>query len=303
MKKALFFFCISLCSFHLFAQQEPLFAQYRTNAFLLNPAVAGSGERHQLRLNYRAQWSRFPGAPQTATFSYHGALDKKNALGLMAFNDALGPTKRSGIQFAYAFHIQLGYSENRIALGMAGKMLQYRFDRDNVFFQDPDDVAIAEAAQGLTVGDVAFGIYYYGKNGYLGFSAPNLIQTDLDLGSNETSRSIISKLYRHYFAIAGYKFVYDQISVEPSVLVKKVQTAPYQIEGTVKFHIVNERIFFGGSYRTDWRMSLLFGFHTRNLHFVYSADFMSKPIQTVGTIYGTTSEITLGMDLGAKRYK
>ncbi|RMG29024.1 MAG: type IX secretion system membrane protein PorP/SprF [Bacteroidetes bacterium] len=302
MKKTLLiclaFFPLSL----LFGQQEPLFAQYKTNAFLLNPAVAGSSERHELRINYRRQWSRFPGAPETAIISYHGSVDVKNAVGLLAFNDALGPTKRSGLQFAYAFHIPIGMKEDKLALGMAAKMMQYRFDSEGVYFQDPSDAAIAEAAQGLMVGDVAFGLYYYNEHFFAGFSAPNLIQTDLDLGASGSSRSIVSKLYRHYFALMGYKFEYENFSVEPSVLVKKVQTAPYQIEGTVKMYIVNDRIYFGGSYRTDWRMSLLFGFHTRNLHFTYSADFMSKPIEVPGTVFGPSSEITLGLDLGGTRW-
>ncbi len=303
MKKVLFLILICLSSSVIVAQQEPLFAQYRTNAFVLNPAVAGSGDRHELRLNYRTQWTRFPGSPTTATFTYHGSVDDKNAIGFTAFNDALGPTNRMGLQLAYAFHIPVGMGGDRLSLGMAVKGLQYRFNSDEVYFQDRNDAAIAEASQGLIVGDVSFGLYYYNENFFAGFSAPNLIQTDLDLGNTQSSRSIISKLYRHYFAMMGYKFVYPNVSVEPSILMKKVQTAPYQIEGTVKFYIVNDRIFFGGSYRTDWRMSLIFGFHTRNLQFVYSADFMSKPIDVAGAIYGPSSEITLGLDLGGNDHR
>lgn len=302
MKRLLPFFLLLLGSVPLMAQQEPLFSQYRTNAFVINPAYAGSTDRHQVRFNYRSQWARFPGSPTTMTLSYQGAIDPKNAVGLVAFTDEIGPTKRSGLQFAYAFHMPIGMGDDRLAFGLAGKMLQYRFDREKVYFQDPSDVAIAEAAQGLTVGDVSFGVYYYNDNFYAGFSAPNLIQTDLDFGQQGSSRSVISKLYRHYFAMLGYKFEYDQVSVEPSVLVKKVQSAPYQIEGNLKVYIVHDRIFFGGSYRTDWRMSLLFGFHTKNLHFVYSADFMSKPVPANGTIFGPSNEITVGLDLGSSRW-
>lgn len=41
------------------AQQDPLFAQYNSNAFLINPAVAGSKGNHSFSLFHRWQWVRF----------------------------------------------------------------------------------------------------------------------------------------------------------------------------------------------------------------------------------------------------
>jgi type IX secretion system PorP/SprF family membrane protein len=280
-----------------FAQQEPMYAQYKTNAFLINPGVAGSADHHQLRINYRTQWSRFPGAPRTISASYHGALDAKNAIGGIFISDQTGPSQRTGIQLAYAFHVPLGISEAyHLSLGLSGKTIRYHFNPDRVFFEDPSDVAIAEAAAGFNVADIAFGAYLYSDDLYLGFSAPNLIQTDLNT-LDDGSRSLLSKLYRHYFAIAGYTFRYDQFSVEPSIMVKKVQSAPYQIEGTVRFNFVEDRLFAGISYRTDWLMSFMCGVRARNLFFAYSADFMSPATPTV-RVFGNTNELTIGIDLG-----
>ena len=280
-----------------FAQQEPMYAQYKTNAFLLNPAVAGSADHHELRLNYRSQWSRFPGSPQTLSASYHGAVDAKNAVGAIFISDRTGPSERTGIQLAYAFHVPMGISEEyHLSFGLSGKAIRYGFDPNRVFFEDPTDATIAEAAAGLSVADVAFGAYLYSENLYLGFSAPNLIQTDLS-GIDDGSRTLLSKLYRHYFAIAGYTFRYDQFSVEPSVMVKKVQSAPYQIEGTVRFNFVDDRLFAGVSYRTDWLMSFMCGVRARNLFFAYSADFMPAATRNV-RVFGNTNELTLGIDIG-----
>lgn len=280
-----------------FAQQEPMYSQYKTNAFVLNPAVAGSGNQHELRLNYRTQWSRFPGSPRTLSASYQGAIDEKNGLGAIFISDRTGPSERIGIQMAYAFHVPLGIDEEyHLSFGLAGKAIRYGFNPNLVFFEDPTDAAVAEAVAGFSVADVAFGTYFYGKNFYLGFSAPNLIQTDLN-EVDDGSRNLLSKLYRHYFAIAGYKFQYEQFSIEPSVMLKKVQTAPYQIEGNVRFNFAEDRLFAGISYRTDWLMSFMCGLQTKNMFFAYSADFMSAATSDV-RVFGNTNEITIGINLG-----
>lgn len=304
MKKHLLLICTLLCSAGIFAQQEPLYSQYKTNMYVLNPAIAGTQNANELRLNYRSQWQRFPGAPRTATMSYHGTVDEKNALGAMVFRDAVGPTTRSGIQLSYAYRMPLGYGgsygQNMLSFGIGAKYLQYGFQGNEVYFVDPNDPAKFEAAQGLRGGDLAFGAYYYNDVFYLGFSAPNLIQSDL--GTNLTgmsSPSLLGKLYRHYFLVGGYRFEYDEMVIEPSVLIKKVQTSPFQVEGTVRFLMVDEKLMLGASYRTDWLGTLMFGLNTNNLHFVYSADFMMRQPATPATVFGTSHEFTVGIDLGS----
>ncbi|MEZ4775775.1 MAG: type IX secretion system membrane protein PorP/SprF [Bacteroidia bacterium] len=290
-----------LFSLEIKAQQEPLFSQYRINAFVINPAVAGTSELHELRLNFRSQWRQFPGAPRTASLTWQGAVDEKSGIGLMAFADAVGPNQRTGLQMAYAFHIPIGYEgsngQNILSLGMAGKFMQFRFQSDRVYFQDQSDPAIYGASQGLTIGDVAFGAHFYNDNFFAGFSAPNLMQSSFGTTIDQSSRTLISKLYRHYFAFVGYKFVYDQMTVEPSVLIKKVQTTPYQIEANVKFYLMDEKFFAGFSYRTDWFLTFMVGVHAKNLHFIYSSDLM-LPNARPGSLYGASNEFTLGYDIG-----
>ncbi|MDX2249443.1 MAG: type IX secretion system membrane protein PorP/SprF [Bacteroidia bacterium] len=303
MKKHIPILCfILLFSGEIFAQQEPLFSQYRTNAFVINPAVAGSSEHHELRFNFRSQWRQFPGAPRTVSLTWQGAMDEKSGVGLMAFADAVGPNQRTGLQLAYAFHIPIGYEgvngQNKLALGMAGKFMQFRFQGERVYFQDTNDPAIYGASQGLLIGDVAFGAHFYNDNFFAGFSAPNLMQSSFGTTLDQSSRSLISKLYRHYFAFVGYKFVYDNMSIEPSVLIKKVQTTPYQIEGNIRFYFVEDRFFAGVSYRTDWFMTFMVGVHAKNLHFVYSSDLM-LPNAKPGLLYGASNEFTLGYDIGS----
>lgn len=285
----------------LFGQEEPLFSQYRTNAFLINPGIAGTSETHQIRLTHRAQWMNFPGAPKTSVLSYQGFVDGKNSIGLTAFRDAIGPSVRTGAQAAYGFRFPIGYEgkvgQNYLSLGMAAKFMQYRFRTDKVYFEDPNDAVAQAAAVGFMQGDMAFGMYFYNDAFYMGVSAPNLIRSDLNSVSGIESPEILSRLYRYYFGLIGYKFSYDNMKIEPSVLVKKIDSAPYQIEGTVRFYFAEDRFMAGVSYRTDWLGSVMVGVNSGNFSFSYSTDFMMA--QNNGArIYGPTHEFVLGINLG-----
>ena len=302
MKKQFLFLYTLLFSITGFAQQEPLFTQYKILGYTINPAMAGSQEMQELRLGYRSQWRNFPGAPTTATISFQGAMDEKSAGGILAFTDIMGPTQRSGLQLSYAFHVPIGQpgisGQTKLSFGLGGKVLQYHFRAESTYFQDRSDPAIMEAAQGMVIGDAAFGAYLYNDRFFAGFSAPNILQSDFYTGvSSANSRSVISRLYRHYFAFFGYRFDYSQLSIEPSVMIKKVHNTPYQIEGNVRFLMLEEKVFVGLSYRTDWLMSMMFGVHAKNLQFTYSYDFMT-PNAEPGLLYGGTHEFTLGIDIG-----
>ncbi|MEM6803877.1 MAG: type IX secretion system membrane protein PorP/SprF [Bacteroidota bacterium] len=291
----------------LSAQEEPLYAQYKSNAFVLNPAVAGSRNQQEIRLNYRLQWRNFPGAPRTATVSYTGRLDAKNSIGALAFTDALGPSVRTGVQLAYAYQLPLGYGgvmgQNMLSFGMGIKYLQQNFRADRVTFQDQSDPAIAAAMGTLNLADLSFGVLYYNENIWLGFSAPNLIQGKLNFnGGDPASQDAISRLYNYYFLFGGYSFKYDNMTLEPSVLIKRADATPYQIEGTLRFYLMDETLILGASYRTDWLASLMFGLRVKNLEFLYSSDFMTRN-QLNRQVYGASHEFTLGLDLkGWKDY-
>lgn len=290
-----------------YSQEEPLYSQYKSNAFVLNPAVAGTRYAQELRLNYRIQWRNFPGAPRTVTASYTGRFDAKNSMGAMAFTDAVGPSVRSGIQAAYAYQMPIGFGgnmgQNMLSFGMGLKYIQQTFRPERVTFQNPDDPALGSYSQNLNLADFSFGALFYNDNLWLGFSAPNLIQGNLGFnGEDNDSQALISRLYTYYFLFGGYRLVYDNVTIEPSVLIKRADTSPYQIEGTMKFYLVDEKLILGGSYRTDWLASLMFGIRVKNLEFLYSADFMTRN-QLGNNVFGASHEFTLGLDLeGWKDY-
>src|SRR5687767_1328866 len=80
------------------AQQDAIYSQYMFNPFMINPAYAGSRDALSGVLLFRQQWAGIEGAPSTQTFSTHSGIGKtKLAAGLNLVNDAIGPTRNSGV--------------------------------------------------------------------------------------------------------------------------------------------------------------------------------------------------------------
>lgn len=303
-------YCFTFCCTLFFllptlqAQEEPLYAQYRLNGFMINPGAAGAKGTQEIRLNYRSQWSRFPGAPRTATFSYNGYIDEQSNVGLAVFSDGVGPNRRNGAMLGYAFRMEVGQpgntGQNYLSLGLGAKMIQYRFYSELVQFENRADPALATAAQGWSNGDVAFGAYWHNDNFFMGVSAPNLIQGSFGANTLIEGNTLIGRLARHYYGLVGYRFDYESFSIEPSVLIKKVGLTPYQIEGNVTFYLMEDKFLLGATYRTDWFSSLMVGVQTHGFLLAYSVDFM--PLNTrPATLFGATHEMTLGLDLGKRK--
>ena len=176
--------CLSLfifCGHQANAQQDPLFAQYNVNPFLINPAVAGSKGNHSVSLFHRWQWVQFPGAPQTFGLTYQGNIKDLHGIGAMIFGDVTGPSARWGGKLSYAFHIPLAQRKMRLSIGLACRVAHNTIRTDMVQLIDPNDQAITNADRGVTSADAEFGVYFYTKNLSIGFAAPNLIQTKTNL--------------------------------------------------------------------------------------------------------------------------
>lgn len=254
MKNLILILIISCCWFinKTTAQQDPLFAHYNNNAFLINPAVAGSKGNHSLNLFHRWQWVRFPGAPQTFGLNYQGIVKDLHGIGALVFGDITGPSARYGGKISYAFHIPLAQRNMRLSIGLAGRFAYNVIRSSAITFIDPNDQAITNADRGVGSADAEFGVYFYSKNFYAGIAAPNLLQTKIDFGNGINGRDPIAHGYRHFFLNAGYKFRFPEskMILEPSIMLKYVQGSIPQIDGGLTLHILDESLAFGIYYRS-----------------------------------------------------
>jgi type IX secretion system PorP/SprF family membrane protein len=252
--KNILFSLFTLCSVSIVnAQQEALFAQYYNNPMLINPATVGSTQQHELRLFHRWQWVAFAGAPITAGVSYQGLFKKKHGIGGTVYYDQTGPTSSWGAKLSYAFHIPI--NEMRLSIGLAGRFQQNRVNTAVIDLINPNDNALQQNSAFL--GDAEVGALFYGEKFYFGVSAPNLLQTKFDLGTN-SNRTPIAQQYRHFFIYGGYKFKLGKVSLEPSIMGKWVQGTPFQIDGGVRMHFLKNQMSVGLAYRTPGALSLMY---------------------------------------------
>ena len=302
------------------AQQLPLYSQYVFNGFMVNPAIAGYDGYTSFNTTARQQWLGFGQAPRTFSASWQTRVLRKSykiinrpvasdnrlkpstkgrvGLGAYVINDVNAKFSRTGLSFAYAYHIF--FRRQQLSFGLAGKVIQYRLDKDQLTFgEDGDPVMDGDFATVAYSPDADFGIHFYDPNYVVGFSISNLLETAVKAGGNPMADYGTE---RHYWLMGAYRFrVSELLELEPATLLKTSENWNPQGDFTLKVHIAEQ--FWGGlSYRTDKSMILLIGVRIEGLYFGYSFDWA---LSEIGHFNYGSHEITLSYKLGdnARRYK
>jgi len=262
MKSVLVILLMVMSVTTMFAQQLPHFSQYYLNDFLINPAVAGTKNYFEGISTHRSQWAGITDAPRTYTLSVNGPTKNlKMGLGGYLFTDIVGPTRRTGFNLSYAYHLKLN-DKLKLSLGLSAGLLQFKIDASKITLRDPDDAILTDGVQSDLVPDAGFGMYLYHKKYYVGFSAPQLLNSKVkffDEGENP-----VGTLPPHFFLTGGYNFqLNDDFVLAPSVFVKYVTPAPVQFEGTLRL-IYQEKLWLSGTYRDKDAITFSLGYIINN---------------------------------------
>ncbi len=252
------------------AQQLPQLSLFPENAYVLNPAIAGSNPWFEVKGMNRTQWTGITDAPRTFTLSLQGPLRNPHmGVGGYLFTDNAGPTRRTGIQLSYAYHVFLN-DKVKLGLGLSGGVLQFAIDCSKIKLAQDGDPALLGQLQSQTVFDATFGAHLYGENWFVGFSLPQLLQNEISVFDSQNQE--LNKLEDHYYIMAGYKYaVNDDIKLEPSVLIKYVSPVPMKWEGNLRLWYKN-MVWLGGSYRSADAVVVMAGYQfkeTINLAYAY----------------------------------
>jgi type IX secretion system PorP/SprF family membrane protein len=295
MKKLLIISFVLCCCQNLFSQQLPHFSQYYLNDFLINPAVAGSRNYFEGVSTHRYQWEGITDAPRTYTLSVHGPTkNNKMGLGGYLFTDNVGPTRRTGFNLSYAYHLKLN-EKLKLSLGLNAGILQFMIDGSKITLRDADDAIITNGVQKELVPDAGFGMYLYHEKYYFGFSAPQLLNTRVeffDQGQNPTGT-----LPSHFFLTGAYKIkATEDLVVEPIAFVKYVSPAPVQFEGTIRL-IYKDYIWISGTYRDKDAVTASIGYIINNSFTIaYAYDFTTTNLKNY-------SDGSHELMIGARFYK
>ena len=254
------------------AQQDIQFTQYMYNTVVLNPAYAGSINGLSLSGVYRSQWVGLDGAPRTLSFSAHGPLRNRLALGVSVLRDEIGPAIESSYVMDMSYTLDL--NRVRLAFGLKAGMsnLDINFNRLNTY--DPTDVELSQNINQISP-QFGVGAYLYSNRWYLGISSPNILETD---HYDEVAVSTASERL-HFFTIAGYVFdLNNNIKIKPAAMLKAVSGAPLSLDLSTNV-MFEEKLILGASYRWNASISALVGFQlTQDMMLGYAYDFDTTEI-------------------------
>lgn len=296
-KREYFTWLLSFICIVGFAQQLPQYTQYMLNEMAINPAVAGKDEFADIRSNNRYQWSGIVDAPRTYMLTLHGPIKAKHmGLGMNLYTDIVGPTRRTGLNFSYAYHMKLK-EDMFLSMGVSAGILQWGIDGSKLILHDDGDQNLLSTYQTTYVPDFGAGIYFHKKDRfYFGFAVPQLYQAPIGLYPNSSKTS---RIVNQYNLNGAYKIdINDDFKIEPSFLLKYESPAPIKIDGGFRV-IYQEQVWLGGAYRHDDAFTALIGYFYKNYLMIgYSYDFTTTNIRKYTS---GTHEIMFGIRFSRKQ--
>lgn len=303
-------FCLFL-SGSVFSQQTPVYSQYFMNGFVINPALAGRDGTLKFEVSARDYLIGIRESPMTVTASGNGRLLRKKVsvkggkvksqtgrvgMGGLVYNDCNGLVNRIGLQYTYAYHIDLKASE--LSLGLSASLSQTRIDAAKLDFNDPEPLLKEGFGNLAFVPDAALGVFYKKEEYYVGATVSNLFQRSLNFGEFDYNYVV----YRHYFLLGGTSFdLGPEAYIAPSFLLKATSNRMYQGEFSARLSYRDD-VWIAATYRTPKIGTLMIGARIKNLFIGYSYEYNFDTIRSYS--YGA-QELCLIYRIGdtARRYR
>ena len=288
VNKLIFAFALMTSVHHFNGQQTSLFSHYFLQEHIVNPALTGNRTYNPIYISYRNQWTGFNGSPETIALSGHYALDRKNGIGGIIFNDVQGGSyTQTGGQLNYAHHIQLK-DKGFFSLGFGALFDQFRGDYSSLLAIDPNDPAVQIANESKLVTDISAGFNLNVSGFRIGVSGANLLESGI---SDNGLYPDDNRLKRQVNLLASYRANFDSSFVlEPILQVKTIGATPIQVDATVLGHI-KELVSVGVSYRSNAALTGILGINIKGFLLSYSYDMATTSAQP---FLGNTHEVVLG---------
>ncbi|WP_281234975.1 PorP/SprF family type IX secretion system membrane protein [Flavobacterium gelatinilyticum] len=248
----------------VYGQQTPVFSSYNYNAVLINPAHAGYYSDLDIAMTTNGYFNSVDGSPKNFDLSVN-KLTWGEKIGWAAglSHDQVGVTNTTGFFTSYSYKIYhdsqykygkwWAYDPNIISFGVTAGAMLYQENLTRLGIQN--DPEFQENVNSFTP-TFGVGFLYNRDNIYFGLSSPNLLSSAF----NSSNNTHLKNVYYSYF---GYKFFtnrFEELLVNPSILFKYVEGAPFQADLNLLINYKN-KLEFGGGYRTSKTFNFLAGFH------------------------------------------
>ena len=124
--------------------------------------------------------------------------------------------------------------------------------------------------------NIGAGIYLHSNKNYIGFSVPNMIQTN----RYDDNQVAIFKERMNFYLIAGHVFdLSNEIKFKPAILTKVVTGSPLQVDVSGNF-MFYDKFVVGVAYRWDAAVSGLAGFQVSDgLYVGYGYDLETTKLR------------------------
>lgn len=212
---------------NLFAQQDPLYAQYFNNPMLINPAMAGSSDRLFVGLGYRTQWSGIEGGPVSYNFNSHMSIvNNRVGVGVIMTGDKLGESQT--MQYAGAFSYRMKLSNATFSFGMQAGIVQYQANMNGVQVLNPDPLFVPYSSSQFNTG---VGLLLKSERYTLGLSAPHLLPNSLSQNTDAPSASD-----QNYYLFGSYLFYLgERMQLSPSTLLRMTKGSSLSVDLNMNF--------------------------------------------------------------------
>jgi type IX secretion system PorP/SprF family membrane protein len=280
------------------AQDEAIFNHYLVNPVLVNPAFTGMDDKYHIFGHYRSQWTGFANAPQTYALSINGPLADKVGIGGMLVNETFGLTNRLRGQLSYAYHYKSEKQGFQAGFGFSTEFHRTRLDNSVLTngFYEKDDRIVNENLKNVSIFDATVGAYVVLNNKVtIHVASPNLIRARL--GQIDDTAPKEKTFLRQFILGSTYKSVVsEKLTIEPSIQLRRVYQAPFEVEMNLLARFMDERFVTGVSFRpgTSGAAGLTVGIKESFFQINYS---YNASISEFKSYSNQGHEITLGIAL------
>ena len=192
--------------------------------------------------------------------------------------DVFGPTSILSLNGSYAYYYSIN-EQLKISSGISIGLSQFKIDLTQVESGGEDPLLQGQMIKKY-VPEATVGFYLYSSTYQIGFSAAQLLPNKINTGQDgENEKNSFSKLNSHFYLTGGYKYYINrEWAVEPTLILKKVVPAPYQLDFNVRTFYRKRQwdknsVWGGISYRTQDALSILIGFiYEKKFQIGYSYD-------------------------------
>ncbi len=288
MRKLLFLLLYAVIAIPTAKGQDPLYSQFMTNPYLINPALTGTYLYYQIIANNRLQWMGFADAPITNTISMYGPMvEQPMGVGGYIMQDRWGPESTISLNATYAYNYSIA-EDLKISMGLMLGFFQYKIDGTSLRLYEPDRYFVPGEIYQNYKPDASVGGYLYSSTYHVGIAVTNMFGNKLQFEDNaevdSTERTMISRVKQNFYLHGGYKyFINHEIAIEPTLIFKKVSATPLQLDLNVRVwygkRAWDGNKFWGGiSYRTKDAINAMVGFvYQRKIEIGYSYDITINP--------------------------